>query len=89
MQRDILGAHIREGQRNVTLVSVAGSLRDRGLDAETIYVVLLEVNRLRCEPPLAEPEVIAVGRSICKYPAGSTKSRRKSSARRIYKKETH
>jgi Primase C terminal 1 (PriCT-1) len=69
--REVLGGPIREGGRNVALTSVAGSLRNRGLDAETICVVLMEVNRLRCEPPLSEAEVIRISRSISKYPAGS------------------
>jgi hypothetical protein len=81
--REVLSSPIREGGRNVALASVAGSLRDRGLDAETICVVLLEVNRLRCEPPLAEAEVLGVGRSVGRYPAGAPRYRR-SSARRIY-----
>jgi hypothetical protein len=86
VRRDILGTPIREGQRNVTLASVAGSLRDRGLDAEAVCVVLLELNRLRCEPPLGEQEVIAVGRSVSKYAAGSPRYG-SSSARRVYRKE--
>jgi hypothetical protein len=81
--REVLGRPIREGGRNVALTSVAGSLRNRGLDAETICAVLLEVNRLRCVPPLAEAEVVGIGRSICRYPPGSPRYR-KSSAVRIY-----
>jgi hypothetical protein len=81
--REVLGGPIRDGRRNVTLASVAGSLRDRGLDAETICAVLLEVNRLRCVPPLAEAEVVGIGRSIGRYPPGSPRYR-KSSAVRIY-----
>jgi hypothetical protein len=81
--REVLGGPIREGGRNVALTSVAGSLRDRGLDAETICAVLLEVNRLRCEPPLAEAEVVGIGRSIGRYPPGSPRYR-KSSAIRVY-----
>jgi hypothetical protein len=80
---DVLGGPIREGRRNVALASVAGSLRNRGLDAETICAVLLEVNLLRCVPPLAEAEVVGIGRSIGRYPPGSPRYR-KSSAVRIY-----
>ena len=69
--REVLGGPVREGGRNVALTSVSGSLRSRGLDEETICHVLLEVNRLRCEPPLSEAEVIRIARSISKYPAGS------------------
>jgi Primase C terminal 1 (PriCT-1) len=83
VSRDVLSGPIREGRRNVTLASVAGCLRSRGLDAETICSVLLEVNRLRCEPPLAQAEVVGIGRSIGRYPSGSPRYR-KSSAVRIY-----
>jgi hypothetical protein len=83
VSQDVLRAPIRDGGRNVALASVAGSLRNRGLDAETICSVLLEVNRLRCEPPLAEAEVIGIGRSIGRYPPGSPRYR-KSSAIRVY-----
>lgn len=83
VSRDVLDAPIQEGQRNVALTSIGGSLRARGLDAETICAVLLEVNRRRCEPPLAEAEVVGIGRSICHYPPGSPRYR-KSSAIRVY-----
>jgi hypothetical protein len=83
VSRDVLSGPIRDGQRNVTLASVAGSLRSRGLDAETICSVLLGVNQHRCEPPLAETEVVDIGRSIGRYPPGSPRYRR-SSAMRVY-----
>jgi Primase C terminal 1 (PriCT-1) len=83
VSRDVLSGPIRDGQRNVTLASVAGSLRSRGLDAETICSVLLGVNQHRCEPPLAETEVVGISRSICHYPPGSPRYR-KSSAIRVY-----
>ena len=73
--REVLGEPIREYRRNVSLTSVAGSLRDRGLDVETIGVVLLGANRARCEPPLPEPEVLAIARSIGRYPAGERRYR--------------
>lgn len=86
VSRDVLSDPILEGHRNVVLASVAGSLRDRGLDAETICVVLLEVNRVRCGPPLEESEVLSVGKSIAKYPAGRPRYRRPS-ASRVYQKD--
>ena len=86
VQHDVLNGPIREGQRNVALASIAGSLRNRGLDAETMCMVLLEVNRLRCEPPLTEPEVVLIGQSVARYPAGSPRYRR-ASARKVYRKE--
>src|SRR5215210_4715030 len=50
--RDILSEPIQEHRRNLSLTSVAGSLRGRGLDTETIRAVLLQVNLIRCRPPL-------------------------------------
>jgi hypothetical protein len=82
VSRDVLGGPIREGGRNVALMSVAGSLRNRGLDADIICRVLLEVNRFKCEPPLSEAEVIRISRSISKYPAGPLRYIG-SSARRV------
>lgn len=86
VRRDVLDKPLKDGGRNVTLASVAGSLRDRGLDRETIGVVLLEVNRLRCEPPLEEPEVFRIARSVSRYSAGTPRYRG-SSARRIFSDE--
>jgi Primase C terminal 1 (PriCT-1) len=83
VSQDVLSGPIRDGQRNVILASVAGSLRNRGLDPETICSVLLGVNQHRCVPPLAETEVVDIGRSIGRYPPGSPRYRR-SSAMRVY-----
>ena len=80
--RDVLSEPIREGGRNSILMSVAGSLRDRGLDVATIEVLLVEVNRIRCEPPIGDDEIRLIARSVGRYPAGSPKYRR-SSARRV------
>jgi hypothetical protein len=84
--REVLSGPIRKGKRNVVLASVAGSLRDRGLDIETIGVVLLEVNRLRCCPPLGDEEVLDVARSMRRYAAGRPRYRR-SPVRRVYTKK--
>ncbi len=87
VRRDVLSGSIREGGRNVALASIAGSLRGRGLDPETMCMVLLEVNRLRCEPSLGEFEVVQIANSVARYPAGNPRYRR-SSARRVYRKGT-
>jgi hypothetical protein len=68
--RDVLAGPIRDGGRNVALASVAGSLRDRGLDAGTIGDVLLEVNGRRCAPPLEAEEVLGIVRSVGRYRPG-------------------
>jgi hypothetical protein len=84
--REILSSPIEDGQRNFSLASVAGSLRDRGLDRETIDAVLQEVNRRRCSPALPEGEVSAIARSISRYDSGSPRYK-KSTARRNHRKK--
>ncbi len=81
--RDVLNTPVPKDKRNVTLTSVAGSLRERGLDEGTITVVLLEVNRLRCVPPLGEVETQGIARSVSRYPAGTPRYMR-SSAKRVH-----
>ncbi len=80
--RDALKDPVNKDKRNVTLTSVAGSLRDRGLDEGTITVVLLEVNKLRCVPPLSEAETKGIARSVSRYPLGTPRYRR-SLAKRV------
>ncbi len=81
--KDVLNTPVPKDKRNVTLTSVAGSLRERGLDEGTITVVLLEVNRLRCVPPLGEVEAQGIARSVSRYPAGTPRYMR-SSAKRVH-----
>ena len=56
------------GQRNAVLASLAGSMRHRGMTQEGVEAALLQENRLRCDPPLSEAEVIGIARSISRYP---------------------
>lgn len=58
---------IPEGQRNSTLTSLAGTMQRRGMPLEAIQAALLEVNRLRCYPPLPENEVHGIARNVAKY----------------------
>lgn len=83
VNKDVLSDPICEGERNTVLTSVAGSLRDRGLDEESLKIVLLEVNHLRCEPALSDTEVERIAKSVCRYPAGIPRYVR-SSVKRIY-----
>ena len=48
--------------------------------------MLLDVNRLRCAPPLEEREVSGIAGSISRYPAGKPRYRR-SPVRRVRKKK--
>jgi hypothetical protein len=60
---------IPEGQRNNTLASIAGSMRQRGLSPEEIVPSLLAVNASRSKPPLPEPDVRRIAQSVGRYPA--------------------
>ena len=60
---------IKEGSRNQTLTSLAGTMRVRGMTAEAIHVALLAENRTRCNPPLSDREVEKIARSVARYPA--------------------
>jgi len=45
-------AGIKEGSRNSTLTSLAGTMRARGMTEEGIYTALLAENNARSNPPL-------------------------------------
>jgi Bifunctional DNA primase/polymerase, N-terminal/Primase C terminal 1 (PriCT-1) len=51
---------IPEGSRHRKLLSLAGTMRRRGLGEAEIAAALQETNRLRCKPPLPEDEVVAL-----------------------------
>ncbi len=59
---------IPEGQRNDTLASIAGAMRRKGCDAETIYAALINVNQRRCRPPMEYEELKKIADSIGQYP---------------------
>lgn len=58
---------IKEGKRNSTLTSYAGSLRRNGLEEPAIRAVLKDANASRCKPPLADDEVEGIARSVARY----------------------
>lgn len=62
-----LPPQIPEGQRNVVLTSLAGTLRRRGLTAKEIEAALLAFNASRCQPPLCEAEVHHIAYSVARY----------------------
>jgi hypothetical protein len=61
---------IPDGQRNVTLTSLAGSMRWRGMTAAEIEAALLVVNAGRCQPPLPDDAVRGIAASVGRYPPG-------------------
>ena len=68
------GRIIMEGERNEQLFRIGCALWGAGdaQDLETLMAQLLEVNRERCSPALAEAEVAKISTSIAaRYPRGS------------------
>ena len=61
-------AIIPDSQRNDTLASLAGTMRNRGMSHEAIEAALLQENRLRCKPRLDDTEVSRIAASIARYP---------------------
>jgi len=67
------GERIPQGQRNEALASLAGSMRRRGMTTNAITAALIAENAARCDPPLPEPEVEGIARSVARYePAEAT-----------------
>jgi putative DNA primase/helicase len=58
---------IREGKRNATLTSLAGTMRRRGMTFEEIFAALCQANKRRCDPPLGTTEVRQIARSVSRY----------------------
>jgi putative DNA primase/helicase len=65
--------HIKEGARNSTLTSLAGTMRCRGMSRDAIMAALAEENQRRCVPPLPPDEVQRIADSVSRYaPAEAT-----------------
>lgn len=62
---------ILDGTRHTTLVSLAGTMRKRGMAPGAIEAALLEENRQKCQPPLPEAEVRGIAGSMARYEPGS------------------
>ncbi len=60
-------SRIPEGQRNITLASLAGTMRRRGASEESILAALHKENTAKCNPPLPDTEVANIAKSIAKY----------------------
>lgn len=59
--------------RNSTLISLAGTMKRRGMSQDAIVAALHEQNRAACRPPLEASEVDAIAKSIDRYEAGDLK----------------
>jgi len=55
---------VKQGERNNTIASFAGHLFWHGVDPDVVLELMLTWNRMRCDPPLADDEVIDTVKSI-------------------------
>jgi putative DNA primase/helicase len=62
---------IFEGSRNSALMSLAGSLRVRGMSHDGILAALQATNQEQAQPPLPDAEVAGIAASVMRYPAGA------------------
>lgn len=58
---------VESGSRNVTLASMAGSMRRRGFDEDAILAALEIYNKKNCDPPLSAQELASIIASVGKY----------------------
>lgn len=58
---------IPEGQRNDTLMRIAGTMRAVGASKMRIGQFLNGLNKLVCDPPLPKDEVAQIAASVCRY----------------------
>lgn len=59
-----------EGGRNRALMSLAGTMRRRGMAPTAIEAALLAENAAKCRPPLSKAEVQRVAHSVTRYAPG-------------------
>jgi DNA-binding transcriptional ArsR family regulator len=59
---------IPKGRQHNTLVSLAGTMRRRGMDADEIAAALGVTNRTRLEEPAPDEHIERIARSVAKYP---------------------
>jgi hypothetical protein len=57
---------IPERSRRTTLLSLAGSMRRRGMTADEILAALVAVNEKRCRPPLETSEIDELARDVAR-----------------------
>ncbi len=66
-----VGERIPPGRRNKDLVSIAGTMRRRGMGEAEILAALQVTNERRCEPPLEADEVAKIAASVARYEPAS------------------
>jgi hypothetical protein len=63
----VVPENIEDGVRNITLTSIAGTMRRRGLGRDAILSALQTENEQRCDPPLDDSELEIIVNSIMNY----------------------
>jgi putative DNA primase/helicase len=63
---------IKNGERDDTLTSLAGTMRRRGMEEPEILAALEVTNRNRCETPLEDSQVAKIAKSVCRYPPSTS-----------------
>ena len=58
---------IKKGNRNLSMLSIAGQLWKQGYDLAELYKKLCKINQESCKPPLTERELQSICKSISKY----------------------
>lgn len=58
---------IKEGGRNLSLLSVAGNMWNTGYTVKQIYHELQRINEQACKPPLSDGELQRIAESISRY----------------------
>lgn len=55
------------GSRNNTLASLAGAMRKRNMDYDSILAAIRVENKAKFDPPLSEKELQQIVKSVCRY----------------------
>ena len=67
----VVGETIPKGKQHATLVSLAGTMRRRGMGVSEIAAALKETNRERLEEPAPDRHIDVIAKSVCRlYPPG-------------------
>ncbi len=61
---------IPNGKRRSALLSIAGTMRNRGLEVNEIFAALKVINEERCTEPAPIKDVHEIAESVCRYPVG-------------------
>jgi hypothetical protein len=68
---EVIPMRIPHGQQHDWLVSVAGSMRNRGAVEDEIYAALITMNNSRCEVPGPDKNIRKIAHSMMQYSPGS------------------